>query len=247
MKISIILNDILIQYKSSKKFDEEKRLFCFKLYRPISFYLSAILIFFKIKPNKITFVNFVFMITSFIFFLKGAMFLGAFFLLMTFILDLSDGNMARYYNTNNSFGKLADGLVDSLIFITFFSYSVSLVINDRFIINEKITLIIGAVTSLSMLFKTSFDLRCNWVLLRDEKRNEIKNVKKNFLHKDYNFFSFCKNLVNEIYLALPIILILSIYLDYPEISLIFYFFVIFFISNFEILLKLYLIWKKFNK
>ena len=35
MKISIILNDILIQYKSSKKFDEEKRLFCFKLYRPI--------------------------------------------------------------------------------------------------------------------------------------------------------------------------------------------------------------------
>lgn len=247
MGIKKILTEIISQYRSSKKFEEEKKLLCFRFYRPISFYLSAVLIFFKIRPNIITLANFILMIFSMIFLFRGLMLLGMSFLLITFILDLSDGNMARYYKSNNSFGKIADGLVDSLIFLIFFFYSVSLVVNEIYIINVNITFILGIITSLSMLFKSNFDLRCNWVLLRDEKRNQDKNVKKDFLHKDYNFFSFCKNLINEIYLALPILFILSILLNFPEYALIFYFFIICFVSNFEILLKLYLIWKKFDK
>lgn len=173
------------------------------------------------------------------------MFLGSFFLLLSFIFDLTDGNMARYYKSNNSFGKIADGLVDSFVFLTFFFYAISLIINEQIIYNENFTLLIGALTSIAYLFKMYFDMRCSFVLIRDKKRN--RNISKNFFsEKKYSFYKI-KNLIDQFYLGIPIFLIICIIIGYPSFGLIFYFFMIFFGSNLEILFKLFILWKKFNK
>lgn len=243
---NFILEKIKFQYKKSKKINFEKNLFVFKILRPISFYLAFFFIFLKAKPNFVTFLNFLLIMSSYFFFLKGYIFLGCFFLLISLIFDLADGNMARYYKSNNSFGKIADGLVDSFSFLTFFFYSISLIINEKIIHNENFTLLIGALTSISYLFKMYFDVKCSYVLLRDKKRN--RNKAKNFsLEKKKYFLYKIKNFIEEFYLGIPIFLIICIIIGYPSFGLIFYFFLIFFVSNLEILLKLFILWKKFNK
>jgi len=245
MRVTYILKKIEWQYKNNQKLSYEKNLFFFKIYRPISFYLTVFFIFLRLKPNFITFLNFLLILGSCLFLLKGFTLFGLLFLLLSFIFDLIDGNLARYYQSNNSFGKIADGFVDSLIFLVFFFYSISLIINEQKIYNENITLLIGALTSVSFLFKICFDIRCNYVLIRDEKRN--KNIEYNSFFKKINSFMYIKNIINDFYLGIPLILIISLITGYPTYGLIFYFFIIFFFSNLEILLKLFLLWKKFNR
>jgi phosphatidylglycerophosphate synthase len=241
-----ILKKINFQYNKSQKFKYEKNLFLYRIYRPISFYIAIFFIFFKVKPNFITFLNFLLIIASHSFFLKGDLLLGSLFLLLSVIFDLTDGNLARYYKSNNSFGKIADGLVDSFVFLTFFFYAISLVINEQKIYNVNFTLLIGALTSISYLFKMYFDVKCSFVLIRDKKRN--RNITKCLLlEKKKNFFNKIKKLVNEFYLGIPIFLIFCIIAGHPSFGLIFYFFLIFFLSNLEILFKLFILWKKFNK
>lgn len=241
-----ILKKIKFQYNKNQKTNYEKNLLLFKIFRPISFYLAFFFIFIKAKPNFVTFLNFLLIMSSYFIFLKGYMLLGCLFLLLSFIFDLTDGNMARYYKSNNSFGKIADGLVDSFVFLTFFFYAISLIINEQKIYNENFTLLIGALTSISYLFKMYFDTKCSFVLIRDKKRN--RNISKNsFLEKKKYFFYKIKNLINQFYLGIPIFLIICIIIGYPSFGLIFYFFMIFFWSNLEILFKLFILWKKFNK
>lgn len=91
---------------------------CIFLYqfRYISTIFTSFLIKTKITPNQITIISFLFGILAAISFLLGQykyMIFGAIFFFLSYILDLVDGEIARYKNISSTFGHWLDKVSDS--------------------------------------------------------------------------------------------------------------------------------------
>ena len=83
-----------------------------QLYEEYSLFLGRMCLKLGLTPNFITGISFVCAIVSGIFFWKGEMLWGVFWMLMTSITDMLDGSTARAGNLHTVFGGILDHVAD---------------------------------------------------------------------------------------------------------------------------------------
>ena len=117
MKNSVwqLYRDIKKEYALSDKRKQDEYYVLFFLYRHLCFPLASFCIKFGISANAITSTGLILFVLSYGFLINGAQstsVIGACIYFVGFILDFSDGTVARFNRIPNYFGKLIDGLVD---------------------------------------------------------------------------------------------------------------------------------------
>jgi len=94
-----------------------------KTWAYISLKLGAIFAYFPLTPNCYTWSTIPFALAGLLFIMIGAIWVGIVFFLISGILDLVDGALARHLNCTTSRGAFLDGSLDRFIdFIIIFSY-----------------------------------------------------------------------------------------------------------------------------
>mgnify|MGYP006104976153 CR=1 FL=1 len=86
--------------------------------RPISFYVTYVLLKFKLSANQVTILSLFLGLCGMTCFITGERFLfslGVIFYLLSLILDFADGNIARTTDTATYYGKFLDGAVNGVI------------------------------------------------------------------------------------------------------------------------------------
>ena len=171
-----IFEEIRTTYNQSKKkaFDSESLIF--KLYRNLSFPITAIFIKLRISANVTTFLSFICIIISSILFINAFFKIASLVYFFSYILDFVDGNIARYYNKTNYFGKFIDGLVDSFLYLIFISIGIGLninlaqseIVNLNYLITESI--------AIQILFYYFFNIRISFLNLEIKKMSKIMSI-----------------------------------------------------------------------
>ncbi|MBL7068242.1 MAG: CDP-alcohol phosphatidyltransferase family protein [Candidatus Omnitrophica bacterium] len=91
--------------------------FCFFL-RPLSFYVTAFMLIFNLRPNQASIISLFLGVISMAFFCVGQhgfFILGVLFYFLYVIFDCVDGNIARVTDSATYYGKFLDGAIGALI------------------------------------------------------------------------------------------------------------------------------------
>jgi len=109
------------EFRSSIKSPDTEEKLDLLLYRPCGFIIAKIAWFFKMTPTMLSLIGLAFGFLSALYFLdlknQTSLVLGSFFLIMSGILDSSDGQLARISNQSTKLGLILDGICDSLVTI----------------------------------------------------------------------------------------------------------------------------------
>ncbi|HHJ18898.1 MAG TPA: CDP-alcohol phosphatidyltransferase family protein [Gammaproteobacteria bacterium] len=108
-------------YSEEKQCADRSEWFAYYVVRPLSFYISAILIQKGISANSVTWFSMVLVILADIMIGLGGAYikaLGGVLLLLWLILDHVDGNIARYSGTQSAYGDFIDTIGGYLILST---------------------------------------------------------------------------------------------------------------------------------
>ena len=103
----------------SKKEDDINEIFAYLVIRPISFWVAPLFAILNVTANSVTWLSMLFGILGMVFFLSGgyeAQVLGSICIVIWLILDHVDGNLARYYGSQSSFGDYLDSFVCYFVF-----------------------------------------------------------------------------------------------------------------------------------
>lgn len=129
-KVKDIYKKLIKNYTSNKKLDFDKTSFVGRyLFRPTSLAITPLFIALKCSPNTVTFISTIVGLAGATLFSFGSgCFFWAFLLvLLAQLLDYIDGNIARFSNSTNYFGKFIDGLSDSFWYtLTFIGMGIGL-------------------------------------------------------------------------------------------------------------------------
>jgi phosphatidylglycerophosphate synthase len=111
---------VVRSYYGQVKERKENPYFLYRyLYRPLSFPLSAVAIRLGVSADALTYMNFALLVAALAASARGSLPLGAWLYFIYFVLDFADGNIARYHGVSSNFGKLLDGMVDTVSFLMF--------------------------------------------------------------------------------------------------------------------------------
>jgi phosphatidylglycerophosphate synthase len=162
-----IYGDLLESYRVSKKRGLDGEFILYRIYRPLSFPPSALLIKLGFSANQVTLSSLVALLIAAGLFLTGEqlyMTLGALSYALAFLLDFADGNIARFHNKSNYFGKLIDGFVDSLSCILFIAIAIGDTRASLNIMPAGLELALGVVTALAILVTHYYRMRVAYFL-----------------------------------------------------------------------------------
>lgn len=162
MTLSQIYDHLLVSYRMSKKRELDREYVLYRIYRPVSFPLSAVLIKLGLSANQVTFLSFVTLLLASGFFLIGsgaAMVMGAITYALAFLLDFADGNIARFHNKPNYFGKLIDGFVDTLSVIVFIAIAIGNAKASQNFLAGKVELALATTIVLAVVITHYFRMR----------------------------------------------------------------------------------------
>jgi len=239
--LSKINKKLKAHYLSSKKFNYDITV-AHKIFRYLSFPLSSLFIKFEISPNKITFLGLLFLLFSFILLMmdsKNFIYLGILFYLIYIILDFSDGNVARYLNKSNFFGKLIDGFVDFLSFLIFIPfYYVYRTFNDLDA-DDDFYLALSITISFLALIYCYLKLRIS--LFEKESMKKIIKSKDNVEDNSrlqHRFLKLFSQISENILTGIPILFLLFLILNKLDIFLFFYFLYFSIICSTEIIIRM---------
>ncbi|MFC5299817.1 CDP-alcohol phosphatidyltransferase family protein [Azospira restricta] len=159
-----IFREIKRGYYGSRKnvFDAEH--YFFRWYRPVSFYPTAVLIKHGVSANAVTGFGAICLLVAFAMLATGQLMLGALLYLFAYLIDFMDGNIARYAGHPTFFGKMIDGLVDSLTFLLFMALALG---NARYgnpVFGASVELFLGVATAFGFLFRAYFYVRLTFIL-----------------------------------------------------------------------------------
>ena len=118
------------------------------LIRPISIWFTWLFVRTPLSANHVTIIQEIFGIIGAILFAYGRFVLGAIFLQLGFIMDNSDGEVARWKNQQSESGKFLD-LIGHMIVIPFYFFGLGLGLYLQQ--GEIITLIMGFLAGLFSL------------------------------------------------------------------------------------------------
>lgn len=158
--IAEVYRSIVKTYNSEKK--RRDLVLVRYLYRPCSFPLTVPFIKIGMSANQGTLLNFAILVTSIAFLCVGsfsATVVGAILYLLIFVTDCIDGNIARYRKQRSYFGKVADGLVDTLVYYIFIAIAIGSIVSGLNRYAPVFELAAGASITLSMLTISYFRAR----------------------------------------------------------------------------------------
>lgn len=116
--------------------------------RPISIWFTWLFVRTPLSANHITIIQEIFGIMGAVLFAYGRFILGAIFLQVGFIMDNSDGEVARWKNQQSERGKFLD-LIGHMIVIPFYFFGLGLGLYLQY--GEILTLIMGFMAGLFSL------------------------------------------------------------------------------------------------
>jgi len=149
-------------YGQVKERTERHYLFYRYVYRPLSFPLSALAIRSGATADGVTLANLLLLIAAMAAVALGtpaAMLAGALLYFAYFVLDFVDGNIARYFRVSSYFGKLIDGMVDTLSFILFSAVALGNVRAGGSLIGAELEIALGVATTVSAFIRQNYRWR----------------------------------------------------------------------------------------
>lgn len=159
MSLTNIYRELVRQYKGSTKQQFDREHVFFLLYRPISFPFTAVCLKLGLTANVVTAIGAAVLLCAMAAFFMGHLLMGACLYLAAYLLDFVDGNIARYKGGGSEFGKMVDGLVDSLTFLLFVSLAQGNVIRGGNWLSGNLEVALGVVVSFGFLFRVYFSIR----------------------------------------------------------------------------------------
>lgn len=246
-----VYKDLIIKYNQNRKKEFDKTNFIFfYITRPISLLMTVPFIYLRITANQATFISFLFAIVASILFLYGEYslaILGSILFLFYYLLDFVDGNLARYHQKTNFFGKFIDGFVGEISYLILF-----ISITVFFYKNSDITCsILSFLIGISFTVHSSYFNRKNKLIMEMNVENDSINLDKD--KKTHNTISgknilkrFAVNIKEILTGVFPYIFVLSLIFDFFPI-LIYIMSIVLVINLFHIVYDLKLSYSKLNK
>ena len=240
------LQQIKSAYTQKKEWERQYPISCF-LFRPISFYVTYLVLSVTNSPSKVAWCGFAIGLggcTSLLFLSTVTIWPGLFLLIMYAVSDAVDGNIARATKNVTYYGKYLDGVIGNIIEGSYFLclglglYQTTgdlYFLNSLLLIeqNRSIVIILASIIItgrfLSAIIERSYD---NLII---QKQNDEGYLKEN-LQAIFTASSFRKNIWFQIYTNLNafnlqlIILSLCTVLNIIDVFLIF--FTIYYITRF---------------
>lgn len=167
MQIYEIYQELVTSYKHSQKRIFDSDFFFFRIYRPLSFPITAVFIRLGITANAVTAIGAVALIASMGLLASGALIEGALLYLLAYILDFVDGNIARYTKKPSYFGIMIDGLVDALTFLLFLALAFGNANYGFPLVGISTELFLGFACSFGFLFRAYYQIRSAFVLAKN--------------------------------------------------------------------------------
>lgn len=178
MQISQIYQELITSYKNSQKRVFDSEFFFFRIYRPLSFPITAVFIRLGITANIVTTIGAVALIASMVLLASGALIEGALLYLAAYILDFVDGNIARYTRKPSYFGIMIDGLVDTLTFLLFLALAFGNAYHGSPLGSISTELFLGFACSFGFLFRAYYQIRSSFVLTKNIGSPNVSIPKK---------------------------------------------------------------------
>jgi phosphatidylglycerophosphate synthase len=161
---TIAAGDIRSDYKRHSKSEQDKNeLMGYYVFRPLSFYLTAMFMNRGFTADQTTWVSIVALLIGCLFLVIGTYattVVGAALLTIWVILDFVDGNIARYEKTSSRYGELIDALGAFLAHLSFFAAGIGFYFSrQEMLLSGSISrvypvliLILGGIASLSAIW-----------------------------------------------------------------------------------------------
>jgi phosphatidylserine synthase len=194
-----------------KKIEDSNEYFAYYVIRPVSFWIATLFVILKVSANSVTWLSLIFGLFGFIlFFIGGYAFqvIASIFILIWLILDHVDGNMARYYKSQSSFGDFLDSFVCYIVFALIPIAIAHSIANDDRILHVANLYILGWMFSLGFTLSR----------LIYQKFKQIENTTyKNVLSGSENNFAFhglfkiVNNLFNPSGLLVPVLVVCTFF------------------------------------
>ncbi len=189
------LSDFKLIYPKSKLNRNIYKLWRWFFIGRISIYISWLAARCNLHPNFITVISFIFGLIGFLYISEGRgynIFFGTLFINVWYLLDCSDGHLARYYKIKSNLGRFLDEAFGEIIMTfvwicfgwglfnnpdLFMSFLTSFLKN----INDVYIIICGAIISISIALRNCISGRFSRCY--KDKINLNKNVKEKSLNK----------------------------------------------------------------
>ena len=153
---------VLASYYGRHKQNMERDYVLYRLvYRPLSMPLTTLLLRFGATANGVTFAGLVVLLISLAVMSLPASYaaLGIAGYCLFFVLDFVDGNIARFHGTSSYFGKLIDGMVDTMGFLVFTAAAAYSVHHGHDLFGWTIELALGIATTFAALLRQNYMFR----------------------------------------------------------------------------------------
>lgn len=240
---SAIYSELKAGYYGSKKSEFDAEHFFFRWYRPLSFFPSAILIRHRVSANVVTAFGALCLLLAFANLALGQLLSGSLLYLFAYIVDFMDGNIARYSGRPTFFGKMIDGLVDSLTFLLFIALGLGNAAADQSLLTPATELSLGVATGFAFLLRAYFYLRISFIFApaqtskarSDDSAALTRQGRSGVLQKG-------KKIYFGIISGMPVLLLMAVLLKAVGIYLVGYFLLFSLATLFEVAYGLRRVW-----
>ena len=232
--------ELVNAYYGSRKNEFDAEHYFFRWYRPLSFFPSALLIRMGASANAVTGFGAVCLLTAFALLAAGQLLAGALLYLFAYVVDFMDGNIARYAARPTAFGKMIDGLVDSLTFLLFVALGYGNVVAAQNLLAPAAEITLGVVAGFVFLLRSYFYLRVSLVLAPPKPPGPA-TVPPSKPQRS-RLLQFGKRTYFGIISGMPVLLVLAAALNAVTIYLVVYFLLFSFATLFEVVYGLRRVW-----
>jgi phosphatidylglycerophosphate synthase len=201
------------------------------LYRPLSFPLSAVAIRVGVSADALTAINFLVLAAALAALARGQLLLGAWLYFIYYVLDFADGNIARYHGVSSYFGKLVDGMVDTVSYLTFAAAAWGNARAGGSWIGAEAEVFVGVAATVSALLRQNYQWRMS--ALKSEIR--LLSPAQSRPGAEVPMRPVVR-LFNNIACSAPLVLLIAAYLDAVSAFLVAFFLLYGFAGNLEIVI-----------
>lgn len=233
-----IHRELVHAYYGSRKNEFDAEHFFFRWYRPVSFYPSAVLIRLGASANAVTCFGALCLLAAFALVAAGQLLPGALLYLFAYVVDFMDGNIARYAAKPTAFGKMIDGLVDSLTFLLFVALGYGNVAAGHNQLAPPLEIGLGVAGGFVFLLRTYFYLRVSLVLAAPNSSGASGKAAK----PSRGMLQLGKRTYFGILSGMPVLLVLAAILNAVTVYLVAYVLVLTLATVFEVVYGLRRVW-----
>ncbi len=230
-------------YRGSEKSTFDNENYFFRWYRPVSFLPTAILLRLGVSANTVTAWGAACLLGAFTLLAGGELLAGALLYLLAYLLDFIDGNIARYVGKPTYFGKMIDGLVDSLTFLLFIALAIGNASAGQCLLTPATELFLGVAAGFVFLLRAYFYLRITFILASAQTPNAQSADSGAFARQGRSgILQKGKKIYFGIISGMPVLLLIAVLLNAVTIYLVGYFLLFSLATLFEVVYGLRRVW-----